>query len=87
MLPSNIASLVQAAVIARFNGADGTIRERIGSIIYGSRYYSAVSGTDPNATVVSIAVGTTTPGAAASVPVGIDQYPTLNAGNITVTLV
>ena len=87
LLPSNIISLVQTAIINRFNGADGTVRERIGSIIYASRYYSAVSGTSPNATVVSIAIGTTSPGAASSVAVGIDQYPTLTAANITVSLV
>ena len=30
-LPSNIVALVKAAIIARFNGTDGTTRERIGS--------------------------------------------------------
>lgn len=86
-LPANIVQLVQAAIIARFNGADGTVRERIGSIIYASRYYSAVSNTDPNAIVVSIEVGITSPGAQASVAVGIDQVPTLSAANILVALV
>lgn len=87
LLPSNIVQLVQDAVLARFNGADGTVRERIGSIIYASRYYSAVSFAALNVTVLSVLVGTTGPGAATSVAVGIDQYPTLTRANITVTLV
>lgn len=88
LLPSNIVQLVQAAIIARFNGTDGTTRERIGSIIYASRYYGAVTGATPLATPVSILIGTSSGGRTLStIPVGIDQYPTLTAANISVTLV
>ena len=86
LLPSNIVDLVKAAIIARFNGADGTSRERIGSSIFASRYYSAVSGVATNVAVVSILIGTST-ATLAKVDVGIDQRPTLSASDITVTLV
>ena len=85
-LPSNIVDLVKAAIIARFNGADGTSRERIGSSIFASRYYSAVSGVATNVAVVSILIGTST-ATLTKVDVGIDQRPTLSASDITVTLV
>ena len=85
-LPSNIVALIKNSVIARFNGTDGTTRERIGASIFSSRYYSAVSGSATNVAIVSIQVGTTTANQA-KVDVGIDQRPVLSASNITVTLV
>ena len=87
LLPSNIIQLVQNAIIARFNGTDGTVREQIGSIIYASRYYGAITLASPIAVAVSILIGVSSPGAVTTVAVGIDQYPTLTAGNIAVSLV
>jgi hypothetical protein len=85
-LPSNIVQLVQAAIIARFNGTDGTTRERIGSLILASRYYGAVAGVASNVSLISILIGTVTP-TLTQVSVGIDQRPTVSAANISVTLV
>ena len=85
-LPSNITQLVQNAIIARFNGTDGTTRERIGSIILASRYYGAVVSVAPNVGLISILIGTSSP-TLSQVSVGIDQKPTLSASDISVTLV
>ena len=85
-LPSNIVDLVKAAIIARFNGADGTARERIGASIFASRYYSAVSAVASNVAVVSILIGTST-ATLTKVDAGIDQRPTLSASDIAVSLV
>jgi len=85
-LPSNIVALVKAAIIARFNGVDGTNRERIGSSIFASRYYAPVSAVTTNVAVVSILIGTST-ATLTKVDVGVDQAPTLSAADITVNLV
>lgn len=85
-LPSNIVQLVQDAIIARFNGADGTTRERIGALILASRYYGAVVGVASNVSLISVLIGTVTP-TLSQVAVGIDQKPTLSASDISVTLV
>ncbi len=85
-LPSNIAQLVQNAIIARFNGADGTTRERMGSLVLASRYYGAVVSVAPNVALISVLIGTSTP-TGSQVAVGIDQKPTLNVADISVTLV
>jgi hypothetical protein len=86
LLPLNIVTLVKDAIVARFNGTDGTVRERIGSTILASRYYGAVAGVAPNVALISILIGTVT-ATLGQVPVGIDQRPTLSAADITVTLV
>ena len=85
-LPSNIVQLVQDAIIARFNGADGTTRERMGSLTLASRYYGAVVSVAPNVSLISILIGTSTP-TLSQVAVGIDQKPTLSVSDISVTLV
>lgn len=84
--PSNIITLVKAAILARFNGADGTFRERIGSLILASRYYGAVSTVTNNVSIISILIGTVTADQL-QVDVGIDQAPTLSASDISVLLV
>jgi hypothetical protein len=85
-LPSNIVALVKAAIIARFNGTDGTTRERIGSLILASRYYGAVVGVAANVSLISVLIGTVT-ATLSQVSVGIDQKPTLSESDIAVTLV
>lgn len=85
-LPSNITQLAQNAIIARFNGADGTTRERMGSLVLASRYYGAVVSVAPNVSLISVLIGTSTP-TLSQVAVGIDQKPTLSASDISVTLV
>jgi len=85
-LPFNIVQLTQDAIIARFNGTDGTSRERIGSRILASRYYSAVINIAPGVTPVELRIGTTS-ATLSYVDVGIDQRPTITASDIAVTLV
>jgi len=85
-LPSNIIALTKAAVIARFNGADGSTRERIASSIFASRYYAPVSAISSSVAVDSIFIGTTTP-TLTRIDVGIDRAPTVSASDITVNFV
>lgn len=85
-LPSDIVQRVKAAIIARFNGADGTTRERIGSLILASRYYGAVVAVASNVSLIGVLIGTVTP-TLSQVAVGIDQKPTLSEADISVTLV
>lgn len=87
-LPSNIVTLVKNAIIAAFTGADGGIRARIGSTLYASRYYSGISAIDPqNVDILSVFLGQSASPTGTSTSLGIDQLPTLDASNITVTLV
>lgn len=86
LLPSDIVQRVKAAIVTRFNGADGTTRERIGSLILASRYYGAVAAVASNVSLISILIGTAT-ATLSQVAVGIDQKPTLSEADITVTLV
>lgn len=85
-LPSDIVTRVKNAIIARFTGTDGSARERIGSTIYASKYYCVIGAAAANIAVISALVGTVT-ATLTSVAVGIDQSPTIDASNITVTLV
>jgi hypothetical protein len=85
-LPADVATLVKDAIIARFNGTDGSTRERIGALILASRYYGAISAAVSNASIISILIGTST-ATLTQYQVGIDQSPTIDASNITVTLV
>lgn len=85
-LPSNIVTLVQTAIVARFNGTDGTTRERIGASILASRYYGAVVSVASNVSLLDVLIGTSTP-TLTQVNVGIDQRPTVSAADITVTRV
>ena len=86
LLPSDIKTLVKNAIIARFNGTDGGARERIGANIYASRYYGTISLTSTYTVILSVKIGTSTANLD-SVSVGIDKYPTVDAANISVTLV
>ena len=86
-LPSKITTLVQTAIVNAFNGADGGSRARIGSTIYAGRFYAGVAATDSNVEILSIYLGTAASPTGTSVDVGIDQRPTLDTANISVTLV
>ena len=85
-LPSNIVTLIKDAIIARFNGTDGTTRERIGATILASRYYGAVVSVAANVALVDVLIGTST-ATLTQVAVGIDQRPTLSASDISVSLI
>ncbi len=86
LLPSGYVATVKAAIIARFNGTDGTVRQRIAATVIASVYYAPVAAVGPNVVPLSIQVGTVTANLA-QVPVGIDQRPTITASDITITLV
>jgi hypothetical protein len=86
MLPANVITLIQSAVIAAFSGADGGQRMRIGRAIFASRFYGPVSGVDPSVEIISIFIGTTTANQN-SIGVNINCMPTISASNISVTLV
>ena len=86
-LPSNITTLIQNAIIASFTGQDGSLPARIGGTIYASKFVGPTVATNSNVQVNSLQIGTASPAASNSVTVGIDQYPTLSAANISVTYV
>ncbi len=86
LVPLDYEDLVKNAIIARFNGTDGTVRERIGSLVVGSTYYAPVALSGANIVPLSILIGTVTADQA-SVQVGIDETPTITDTDITVTLV
>lgn len=85
-LPSNIEALVRAAIVASFNGIDGSQRVRMGGTILASKFYTPVSHIGPEVSILSILIGVSAPGALNSIAVGIDQTPTLDPNNILVVL-
>lgn len=85
-LPANIVALTKAAITATFNGTDGAQRARIGGQIFASNFYSGVASLGSSVSIISIKIGTVT-ATLDSVNVGIDQSPTVQDSNITVTLV
>lgn len=85
-LPSNIVTLIQNAIIAQFNGTNGSNRARIGSLILATAYFGVIASVASNVLLNSVLIGADTP-THNSVQVGIDQAPSISAGNISVTLV
>jgi len=85
-LPANIVQLVKDAIIASFNGLDGSPRVRIGGLILASKFYTPVSAIGPEVSILSILIGTVTP-TLNSVTAGIDQAPTVDALDINVVIV
>lgn len=86
-LPVNIITLVQAAIIAAFNGEDGSARARVGSLVLASKFYGPVSAIGPEVSILSILIGLTSSPASNNIQMGIDQAPTTDAIHISVTLV
>ncbi|CAB5155589.1 Baseplate protein J-like [uncultured Caudovirales phage] len=87
LLPSDITTQVKNAIIAKFNGADGSSRERIGAYIFASNYYSGITSLSPLISITSLQVAKGAGSLATSLQMGIDEAPTLQASDITVTLV
>lgn len=85
-LPSDIVQQVKNAIIASFNGLDGSARIRIGGLILASKFYNAVNHIGPEVSILSILIGTAGPGALNSITAGIDQSPTVAEVDITVVL-
>lgn len=86
-LPSDIIFRTKAAIVSAFSGADGGKRARIGSMLLASRCYAPIANATAGVQILNVKIGLT---AAANLDVlnlGIDQFPTVNAANINVTLV
>ena len=88
LLPANITTLTQNAVIQTFNGLDGSGPPvSIGSTSYSGRYYANINAISPNVNVIEVYLGTSASPTTLYLTMGIDQLPTLTASNILVTLV
>lgn len=85
-LPANIVTLVQNAIVASFTGADGSQRARINSTVLAGKFYGPVALIGPTVNCISILLGLSTP-TLNSVTLGIDQFPTLQASDVAVSLV
>jgi len=86
-LPSDYVTLIQNAIIAQFSGDNSNTPAGIGSLILASSYYGAVLAAVPGLVLLSIYVSLIDPATHNDVTMGIDQQPTLDASNITVTAV
>ncbi|CAB3854510.1 hypothetical protein LMG26858_01890 [Achromobacter anxifer] len=84
-LPSDIVALTRQAIVNAFNGVDGGQRARIGSTIYASRFYAAISALSPAVSILSLLLGSATP-SAVSLTVPINRRPTVTPADISVTL-
>jgi uncharacterized phage protein gp47/JayE len=87
-LPADVSTLIKNAIIAACAGLDGGAPARIGSTQYAFRFVAPVLATATPGTVIqilSIAIGISS-ATLPSVTMGIDQVPTVDASDITVTL-
>ncbi|QNT79295.1 baseplate J/gp47 family protein [Entomobacter blattae] len=82
--PVDAEARVKQAVLANFNGEDGSARLRIGSVVYASRFYAGIQalGAWSNPTLITVSRDGTN--FAISVGVGIDEIPTLTDAHILV---
>lgn len=88
-LPTDAVASIKAAIVAAFAGEDGGPVARIASTLYASRYYAPVLAVATPGSIIqilSIQLGIDAADQN-SITMGIDQKPTVNADNITVTLV
>ena len=86
-LPSGYAAMIQAAIIAQFNGENNNTPAGIGSLITALSYIGAVIAAVPGIVPVSIFVGLSAAPATYDVTMGIDQQPTLDATGIMVNVI
>lgn len=56
-VPANAATLIQAAIIAAFSGADGGTRARIGSTLFASRFYAGIAALGSWAQIIRLQIG------------------------------
>jgi Baseplate J-like protein len=85
LLPANITALVQQAVIAQFTGqTQGSLRERCGAQVLASRYFGPVQAIGSEVNILTITIGFNSGVGNASLQMGIDQEPTITAGDIAV---
>jgi hypothetical protein len=87
-LPTTIVSDVKNAIIDVFNGtSDPSTKMHIGESIFASRFYTAVQGIAAGVYITAFFLGKSINPTDTVVNMGIDQYPTVDASNITVLLV
>ena len=86
-LPSGYAALIQAAILAQFEGQNGNTPAGIASLILASSFYAAVLNAVPNVTLVSILVGLAPSPTGYDAQMGIDQEPTLSLSDISVVAI
>lgn len=87
-LPANIIALTQAAVVAAFTGADGSKRARTASTVLAGKFYAPISAIAPTVNVISVLLSLSPSSPTlTNVTLGIDQFPTLQASDVAVTLV
>lgn len=86
--PSDIVSLVQEMIVNAMNGeVDGVDKARIGSTISVGKFYAPIISIDTSSVnISSITVSKDNSTFSNSITMGIDQVPTIEASNITVTL-
>ncbi|QHC34169.1 baseplate J/gp47 family protein [Komagataeibacter xylinus] len=84
-VPSTAATDIQAAIVAAFTADDGD-GSIIGGTVYASTYYSAVAALGSWVRIVEITVGTSASPTGFTAALDIDQIPTLDASDITVTI-
>ncbi|MDI9276157.1 baseplate J/gp47 family protein [Pantoea sp. EABMAA-21] len=88
-LPSDIIAQAQDAIISAFNGnSDLVSKARIASKVFAGGYYSVLNNIDTaSVNVLSVTVSIDGTNYGTSVEYGVDQIPSLDANDISVTLV
>jgi hypothetical protein len=86
-LPSDYVTLIQNAVLAQFNGQNGNTPAGIASLILALSYTGAILAAVPGVSLVSVLVGLSGPATLYDVTMGIDQQPTLDSSNVTVSAI
>jgi len=88
-LPSDIIEEARAAIISAFNGnSDLVPKARIASKVFAGGYYSVLNNIDTaSVNVLSVTISIDGTNYGTSVEYGVDQIPSLDANDISVTLV
>jgi len=87
-VPADALDQIAAAIGAAFTGADGGTRAGIGRTLYASRFMAPVVALGAWATnIISLSIGTTASPTGDTVTVDIDQMPSLDPADVTLTLV
>lgn len=84
--PANYEQLVKDAIVDSFTGADGSLKARIGSVIYALNYLSPIEAAG-EIQVSSITVGRFGGSLSESETIEIDEFPTIDENDITVNLI
>lgn len=84
-VPSNALDQVTDAITLAFTGGDGGQKASIGATVYASRFYAGIANLGSWAQLISVKIGTSSPGASDNVTIDIDHQPTV--GTVTLTLV